>query len=532
MNKFVGVFTTVLLTLSTTWAAQPFTNLESYKNSLGFTRFYSSPYSGRPLKIAVIDDSFPDFQKEVGKSLPGATQLIARTGSDLPPNSSKNHNGTRVAQLLIAMMTDDLRATQWIPELFLYEVKNTSDIKNAIDHILNHHVDLVLSGQTWNGAGNFDGSGYINEQVNRATRQGVIWINNTGDFAQTTFNSTILPNRDSWVRLPDQNESLMLRCERNPSGKCLINVSLSWNDFKTDLAQGTDKDLDLALTDDMLNILKTSTLKQTTNANETRPEYSLLPAESMTAELNPGIYFLRVKDRSNNFTSRDQLRLVVDGNNILLPSHSKDETLPPLADNLSVITVGANDSITSSSSVRIGKPDLVAPSTIVMAHRLQESGSNYATAIVGAGLGLLKIQNPHWQQQDLLNAVRSSQGDWNQGGLSLNLLGFRPTGPGCFWDVTLNPLPSYLSEIISKGGVPVETTAAIRIIVPFDPVNIAPYLRRQQVNDMIVALPQGGYGVFPRYAPIPNGAAEIFQRPLEAGLCRPRPGGSGKNFRL
>lgn len=529
------LFIGTLLALTCAWAEAPFANLDVYKSSLGFSRFYSQQNPGRVLKVAILDSDFTGYEVELGKTLPASTRYV--DGPQQPPRPTPQlitgaAHGLQIAQLFVAMMTDNMRATQWMPELTLYKISSYAHFKFAINDLIAQRVDLVLDAEVWKSGGNFDGTGFINNDVNQATQRGVIWVNAAGDFAKTTFNAGVHTFADNWVQLPDQNGALMIRCENNRSGTCPVEIALSWNDFKIDPLLGTNKDLDLVLTDDLLNILKTSTLKQSADPNESRPGYTKLAYESISTELSSGVYFLRVKNRSQNFSGRDQLRLIVEGSHITMPSHTEGETLLSPADNNTVIAVGASDNMQSSSSISLGKPDLFAPSSITMHSGAKMTGSSPAAAIVAAGLGILKSQEPAMTREDLIDAVTSSSGNWDQRGLSLQLLGFGPTGPGCFWDVMINPLPGYLQEVVSKGGVLVDTTAAVRVMVPFDPLMVAPHLRRYAINDMIVALPHGGYAVYPRYAPIPNGAAEIFQRPLEAGLCRPRPGGTGKNFHL
>ncbi|WP_413943910.1 S8 family serine peptidase [Bdellovibrio sp. HCB-162] len=525
--KLLISFLSVCFSFQFAFAASPFSNLDGVKYSLGFSPYYSQQNPGRRLKIAVLDKGFYGYEKELGRSLPASTRYIA--GPVANPENVNVEHGLRMAQILVAMMTNDMQATQWMPELTLYNVFGFSNFKAAIDDVIANKVDLVLYSEVWEYGGNFDGTGFINNEVNRATRNGVIWVNAAGNFALTTYNSGIRTLKDDWVQLPDQNNALMIRCE-NRNGKCPVKIVLSWNDFKNDVELGTDKDLDLALTDDMLSIVQTSALKQSKDPKESRPGFSKYPREIIAAELSNGTYFLRVKNRSQNFVDRDQLRITVDGE-VTMPSHSINDTILNPADNTTVITVGASDSDRSSSSK--DKPDLLAPSSIRLAGGGEYRGSSNAAAIVAAGLGILKSQEPRMTRKDLLDTVTRGNGDgWNQRGVSLNLLGFGPTGPGCFIDVNLNPVPDYVREVLSRGGVPVQTTAAVRVMVPFDPITMASYLRRNLLNDMIVALPQGGYAVYPRFAAIPPGAVEIFQRPLEAGLCRPTPIGGGKNFHL
>lgn len=506
--------------------ASPFSNLDGLKSSLGFSSYYSQQNSGRRLKIAVLDKGFYGYEKELGKTLPSSTRYVP--GPVANPENVNVEHGLRMAQILVGMMTNEMQATQWMPELTLYNVFGYSNFKAAIDDVIANKVDIVLYSEVWEYGGNFDGTGFINNEVNRATRNGIIWVNAAGNFHLTTYNAGIRPIKDNWVQLPDQNNALMIRCE-NKNGKCPVKIVLSWNDFKNDVELGTDKDLDLALTDDLLNIVQNSALKQSTDPKEARPGFSKYPREIIAAELSQGTYFLRVKNRSLNFADHDQLRITVDGD-VKMPSHSLDETILNPADNTTVVTVGASDSDRSSLSTSKNKPDLLAPSSIQLTNGGEYRGSSNSAAVVAAGFGILKSLEPRMTRKDLLDTTAHGSG-WNQRGLSLNLLGFGPTGPGCFIDVNYNPVPEYVRDVVARGGMLVQTTAAVRVMVPFDPITMASHLRRNLLNDMIVALPQGGYAVYPRQARIPAGAVEIFQRPLEAGLCRPTPI-SGKNFHL
>ncbi|QDK36516.1 S8 family serine peptidase [Bdellovibrio sp. NC01] len=498
--------------------AGPFTNLDSLKSQLGFAKFYQAQNPGRKLKIAVFDKGFAGFQKEIGVSLPAGTRYIA--GPVSAPTNNETEHGLRMAQILTAFMTNDMQASQWAPELTLYNVFGYSNFKAAIDDAIASKVDLILYSEVWQYGGNNDGKGFINKEVNRATSAGIIWVNAAGNFDLTTYNSTIQTIQDNWVRLPDQNNALAIRCEQNETKSCFLRVVLSWNDFKDNVDLGTKKDLDLVLTDDTLNVLQVGATKQSDDVNESRPGFSKYPREIIETQLSPGLYFLRVKNRSGNFAAQDSLRISIEPDNITMPSHSINESVLNPADNPTVIAVGASDFPMSSRSASSGKPDIFAPSRLQLQDGRTPFGSSNSAAIVAAGLGLLKSQQPKLGRADLLRIVKSA-GAWNQSSnISLNVLGFRPTGPGCFVDMAYPNPPAYLRDVFNKGGVLVATTIGNRIIVPFDPITLASGLRRQLINDMIVALPQGGYAVYNRYAAIPAGAAEIFQRPIEAGLCR------------
>lgn len=527
MKFYVSLLLTTLISLP--GFASPFTNLDTLKSNLGFQKFYQVKNPGRRLKVAVLDKGFLGYEKEIGVSLPASTRYVP--GPLAAPDDVKTEHGLRMAQILTSFMTDDMRADQWAPDLTLYNVFGFTNFKAAIDDIIARKVDLVLYSEVWQYGGNNDGTGFINAEVSRATRAGAIWVNAAGNFGLTTYNSGIQTIQDDWVKLPDQNNALAIRCNDNTNHVCYLRAVLAWNDFKNDSNLGTNKDLDFVLTDDVLSVVQTAGLKQSTDVNENRPGYSKYPREIIEAQLKPGLYFLRVKDRSHNFTKNDSLRISIEADNIIMPSHTANETVLNPADNPTVITVGASDFPMSSVSLALNKPDVFAPSRLQLADGTTPYGSSNAAAIVAAGVGILKSQEPKLNRQQVLMKIQGV-GYWNQMGLSLNLLEFFPTGRGCFIDIAFPNPPAYLQDAFAKGGVLVATTVGNRIMVPFDPIQMTSGLRRNLLNDMIVALPQGGYAVYPRHGVIPQGAAEIFQRPVEAGLCRVNPNAPAKSFQL
>ncbi|MGZ3743049.1 MAG: S8 family serine peptidase [Pseudobdellovibrionaceae bacterium] len=530
--RFELTFTFILLLSSTTTFAQPsiFKNISVLQNALGFQKLYDSSRPVHPLKVAIFDKGFEGFQAEIGKSLPSNTVYIP--GPVTAPDDLKTEHGLRMAQIFTALATHNLQQPQVIQEFYLYNVFGFSNFKAAIDDAIRRGVDIVSYSEVWEYGGNYDGGGFINAQVSRATAAGILWINAAGNFALTTYNSSITTGSEDWVQLPDPNSALTLHCEQNPQGKCSIKAVLSWNDFKDDVEPGTDKDLDLALTDDMLNIVQTSALHQSTDANESRPGYSKYPREILTAELKPGTYYFRIKNRSKNFSDKDRLRLTVDGENIQLPHHSAEESLLNPGDNPAAITVGAFDSDRSSVSLSLHKPDIMTSSSMVLADGTEFRGSSNATAIVAAGAALVRAQNRATSKEQILQLI-SQNFNWDQGALSLNYLRFLPFGGGnCFNTREWAEAPDYIKQTLALGGALVQTTSQYRVMVPFDPLILVGNQQRQYLDDMVIALPMGGFQVVPRLSQIPPGAIELFQRPQEAGLCQAPLKSSGKIFIL
>lgn len=528
LNLIMGLFLAVpVFSLE----KSPFLNINDIIEQLGFDSFYSVP-PNRQISVAVLDQGFYGYEKEIGRTLPVGTQY--HKGLIPSPPDSKNEHGKVMAQILTALMSNNGAYDKLLPELHLYNVYGYTNFKNAISDIIEKKIDIVLYSEVWEYGSNWDGNGFFNEEVSRATNEGIIWINAAGNFGNRTYNSPIESDEESWVRLPDENKSLAIKCNiKAKDGKCSLRIALSWSDFSDDVNTGTEKDLDLVLTDDLLNIVQTAGLKQSKEPLEDRPGYSKYPREILTAEVKQGRYYIRVKDRSHNFKKSDRLRITVDGDQVSVNSHSVEETILNPADNSSVITVGASDSDRSSSSVRLKKPEIIAPSSIRISSSEEFRGSSNAAAVVAAGVSILKSLNPLMTKEDLLKRVsRIDKGTEFENksltvgsgrGLPVQMLGFGFTGPGCFYQF---PLPANailtpnIQELLEKGGVLVQTAMGVRVMIDFDPLLLDRNLRRQWSNDMVVSSVYG-YRVYPRYSVIPMGAVEVFQTPINSGLCSP-----------
>jgi hypothetical protein len=509
-----SLITSFILMAGETQAASPFKNTDFLKVAHGFGALYKGTVQ-RPLKVAVLDKGFLGYEKEIGRSLPRNTRYIP--GPVTPPDDLKIEHGLRMAQILYDMSSDNGADGAPIAELRLYNVFGFSNFQAAIADMVAQKVDLVLYSEVWEFGNNFDGQGFIDAEVQKALNAGIIWVNASGNFGLTTFNSGIKTGKDNWVILPDQNQALGFRCQDNPQKKCQVKIVLSWNDFKNDSEIGTDKDLDLALTDDLLNIIEASRLKQTSN-DVTKPGESKYPREEVTAELKPGQYFIRVKKSSENFTSRDRLRITVDGDSLLMPSADKTETLLNPADLKGVISVGAWDSLRTGLSVKLKKPDIWALSSIIFEDGREFRGSSNSAAIVAAALVLAKSQKPELRGPELMSRLTFSN-IWNSLGLSLNQLGFTPKDDGqCFTETMLPNLPQHIQMMLARGAKLVDTSHGLRLMTSYDPVILDRDLARNNPEDVILMTAQG-LKVQARYESSAQDDIEVFQRPQEAGPC-------------
>lgn len=512
MSKFFLMTLAAIFSASLS-SAQSISNFEEIRANLGLSPLLDRVRSGRTVKVAILDKAFKGLNKAIGRTLPKKTRYIkgvVENGED-----TTSDHGVRMAEIVTALVTNDLRSPSRL-DLRLYNVYGFTNFRDAITDLIAQKVDLVLYSEVWEFGGNLDGRGFINAEVDRALDAGILWVNAAGNFARGSYTSAIEIGDESWVKLPDQNQSLKIVCKAEGDKKCPLRIVLSWNDFKNDPEAGTDKDLDMALTDDMLNVIQTSTLKQSSDRKESRDGYSKYPREIIGANVKAGTYFVRVKAASDNFNDDDRLRITVDGDGFQVPSTQPDESLLVPADNPRVLTVGAIDSDRSGRSVRLGKPDLLTISSVKLSDDNEFRGSSNSAAFTAAVAALLNLSGERVSRSWFLKHGRAF--NWERGQLSLRQLGFGPQQSNCFVEGEWKTAPGYIRNAMMSGAKLVQTTAGWRLMTPFDPIVLFPDLQRSSASDMIV-ISEGGAFVYSRGDSIPIGAVEVFGRPQEAGLC-------------
>lgn len=485
--------------------------------------------NNQKIRIAILDKAWFDVKKQIGISLPKSTRFHA--GAVAAPDDLKLDHGVKMAQIVTEFLGADF-SEQYV-EFELYQVFGFTNFKAAIDDLIANPVDLVLYSEVWEFGGNFDGQGFINKEISRATRAGAIWINASGNFGDRTWNQSIQSDKNNWVQLPDQNKSWKIICQAPTNNTCSVRIVLSWNDFKNNSELGTNKDLDLALTDDLLNIIQTSTLKQTADINESRPGYSKYPREIVTSELKPGTYFVRVKNVSQNFKSSDRLRLTADGDFISVSTIDPSESVLNPADNASVIAVGALDSARTSQSNKNSKPDLWTISSILLKNGSEFRGTSNSAAITAASLALTskfnRLRGYKLNTNQLLQ-LSSVPFNWTQGRVSMSELGFSPVNSNCFAIGEWKNAPQKIQMIINLGSLFVQTTDGWKIMTSFDPW-ILTNIKRQTSADRLIISQDGSITSQNRFSPqLPN-QYEIIGRPYEAGPCQVPKAVSGKLLR-
>lgn len=501
---------------------QEIKNFDAIAKSSGFLSIYQSSRIGRRrVKVAVFDITFGDIEKAKGKTLPADARYFPGAVEDTEPDAIPH--GLKMAEALYAFATDQGRRKELAPEMLLFTTNGITNFRMAIDESIRQKVDLIVYPLVREFGNNFDGKGVFNTEVNRAIQAGIIWINSVGNHAKTTSNWTnFATSNDGWVELPGPNKSLPIRCQPLMGAKtCQIRLVLSWNSFSGNQTKGTNKDLDLFLTDDTLNILGRSQLVQTEVI--TGEGQTIYPRESITMDLPAGKYLVRIKNRSLNFSHVDEFRLVGNPSSGLSFEYtSPDESVLNPADNPNVLSVGAFDTDLTSKSVKLGKPDLLAPSIFDFNKDIHFGGSSNAAVIVTAAAALIMSDGQKWNLEKLkLHLAGSPLADDY---LSARQLGIAPASGNCFEIVPVGQQLPYIEYVRAQGGVFVQTTEGLKLAVPVDPMRIAQGTKRNSPNDVVATTPEG-WMTIPRNQSLsmPGTWAEVFAVTDDLPLCKNPP---------
>ncbi len=383
---------------------------------LGFDKYFQELKRNRPdhrVKIAVLDYGFDGYEDEMNYTIPIQTVYKQRDAGDYQPVDNKH--GLVMAQIITQYMTKDYSNWRFAPIIYLYKADGYSNFSWAIDDAIANEVDVILHSMVIEYGSNYDGRGFYNSLVNRASDAGILWINSAGNFGLTTYNSNVIIGDNGWVQLNDlPNNALPVECKLPKKSKvknCNIRVVLSWDDFKNRPHIGTKKDLDLYLFDGNFESSIQSALSQIPEDDPrmNKEGFTLYPREIIETTIAEGTSYIKVRARGDAFASSDKLRVTADGDNIVFPHRDENESLLNPADNPNVLTVGEN-SERSSRSKSLAKPELVAPSEVLGDDGRIYKGSSNAAAVVAAGVALMKLINKNLDKDSIVELATNSAG--------------------------------------------------------------------------------------------------------------------------
>ncbi len=412
--------------------------LETMRKRFGVTAFDSFPSQAarqKQIKVAVLDQGFGD-PKTLRDDLPESVfRLVSEydkewvtknnlgNAAEQAPLDDSDAHGRQMALLTWAMTGLKIESA---PQFFLMNANGLPNLARAVQYCVDNNVDIILYAQNWEYGGNFDGRGFINKIVSKATRTGILWVNAAGNYANNVYNSKVVLDDAGNAKIGEGNKGLRVksRLDRNP-----VKIVLSWNSNAEDEFLGTDKDLDLFLSDEDGNVVGKSELVQITKkAGVDRQEgQSYVPREMIELPLKTtrtGHYRVKVVDKSKNFTEADRIRITVIAKKApyfdstenkmvssveLLDFQPNHEIMIP-ADHPEVITVGDLTPASSRGPTQDGriKPDLLLRySDAEFTDGEGDAGTSNAAAFFAGILAVTKAYQPELTKAMVMAKVKS-----------------------------------------------------------------------------------------------------------------------------
>ena len=210
----------------------------------GATAWHNAGYTGRGVKVGIIQSGFRGFSALMGNELPA--NVTARCYTDIGIFSSNRANcetGSSYGTLIAETLMDIAPGV----DLYISNPRGSrGDLKTAVDWMVRQGVDVITYSMiwTWDGPGNGT-SPYTNSPlrtVDAAVNGGAVWTNTVGGYARRTWYGQFTDaDGDDWLNFAGGDELNTVEVAAGDN----IRIQLRWDDSWAT----ANKDLDLYLYD-------------------------------------------------------------------------------------------------------------------------------------------------------------------------------------------------------------------------------------------------------------------------------------------
>lgn len=406
-------------------------NAADLREKLGLSNEYRDFAKLKSVKIAVLDFGFEGFDAARAQLPANATivenydpEWVKKNNLGDPEYKKSfepgNAHGRMMAQAIWAVCGSQADG----PQFYLLNANGPTLFRRAVKYAIAQGVHIILFSGHFEGGGNFDGKGTINDAVSEATKAGIIWVNAAGNHHGRVYSGPVNVGQDGYVRFGKLKLTDALKFH-NQLDENSFTITLVWNDYKTVEDAGTEKDLDLFLEDENGKAIVKSALKQIGGTKRTEMGESKNPRERLIVpDLGKGTYRIRIKANTGNFTKDDRLRVLLtpsrgdpyphpDTNKMTNPVQfldaSNEEELFPPADHIRVLTVGdkSEESARGPTADRRVKPDLLLPALPAKWTNGEiVSGTSYSTAFFAGVVATLKAHRDDLTTDDIQRWIR------------------------------------------------------------------------------------------------------------------------------
>lgn len=348
---------------------------------IGADLWQEAGYSGSGVKVAVVDVGFKNYLSLLGTELPSSVKTkFYGSASDI----SSTVHGAACAELIHDIAPN--------AAFYFTQPRTEVELGNAVTWCISQGVQIISHSVGWSiNAGGLDGTGVIDEIVDTAAANGILWVNSAGNQALAHWGGLFSdPDGDGWLNFQGTTEINGFTVY----GTETVYVAMNWND--TWGASGNDYDLFLYRMDNLTTPVASSMDIQNGNDN---------PTEFIAFTPSSGVlYGFRIEKVSGvaktlqvNFLTQNRLEFPVAATSLDIPADSANAVTVGAVPWNNPGTIEAFSSQGPTTDGRI-KPDLVGPDYVSTASYGSGAfgGTSAACPHAAGAAALVREAYPSW----------------------------------------------------------------------------------------------------------------------------------------
>ncbi len=359
---------------------------------IGATEWHQAGMTGAGARIAVFDLGFEGYESLLGSELPqSVTVHSCREDGDL--SGEGEPHGTAVAEIVHEVAPD--------ASLFLANFDTEVGFANCIAWFVEQDIDIVNMAVGFFASGPGDGTGVINEMIDEATSNGLLWVNSAGNEAGSHWQGPWSdPDADDFLNFFDVDETNYVDAREGD----FITILLKWDD-----------PFGMSCNDYDLYLFEPSVTTIVAGSEDFQDfcfsDLESIPVEGFSYQVPvTGRYHIAVASFFSDGLANFHLYSFNQGCPVLQYCSASSSLVEP-ADHPDVLTVGAvpwndTDQVEAFSSQgptedgRI-KPDLVAPDGVSNVTFGSFFGTSASVAHAAGAAALVTQWHPEWDRQQI-----------------------------------------------------------------------------------------------------------------------------------